>query len=105
MPGTFICESLPLHAKMMDKMTLIRSVHHDNSDHQHGMHWCQTGHDAKANGVNPFKGSSHPAIGSVTGLVRGANHRAMPPYVHIGYPLDDFVSADSLEHLSCDRFY
>jgi len=88
-PGIQICETLPMHASVIDKVTLIRSMGHDNSDHQHGMHWCQTGHDAKANGVNPFKGSSHPAIGSVTGLVRGANHRAMPPYVHIGYPLDE----------------
>ena len=88
-PGIQICETLPMHASVIDKVTLIRSMGHDNSDHQHGMHWCQTGHDAKANGVNPFKGSSHPAIGSVTGLVRGSNHRAMPPYVHIGYPLDE----------------
>ena len=88
-PGIQICETLPMHASVMDRVTLIRSMGHDNSDHQHGMHWCQTGHDAKANGVNPFKGSSHPSIGSVTGLVRGANHRAMPSYVHIGYPLDE----------------
>jgi hypothetical protein len=72
-PGTAICETLPLHARMMDKVTLLRSVHHDNSDHQHGMHWCQTGHDAKANGVNPFKGSSHPSMGSITAKVRGAS--------------------------------
>ena len=88
-PGTFICESLPLHAKMMDKMTLIRSVHHDNSDHQHGMHWCQTGHDAKAAGFNPFKKSSHPSSGSLISMVRGPNHPGMPPYVFIGYPLDN----------------
>ena len=87
-PGIQICETLPLHAKLIDKVTLIRSMGHDNSDHQHGMHWCQTGHDAKANGVNPFKGSSHPSCGSVTAKVRGANNPAMPPYVHIGYPLD-----------------
>ena len=88
-PGIQICETLPMHARIMDKVSLIRSMGHDNSDHQHGMHWCQTGYDAKANGVNPFKGSSHPSCGSVTGLVRGSNHRSMPPYVHIGYPLDE----------------
>ncbi|MDP6445643.1 MAG: DUF1501 domain-containing protein [Pirellulaceae bacterium] len=88
-PGIQICETLPRHAKLIDKVTLIRSMGHDNSDHQHGMHWCQTGHDAKANGVNPFKGSSHPSIGSITSKVRGSNHRAMPSYVHIGYPLDE----------------
>jgi hypothetical protein len=88
-PGTFVCESLPLHAKLMDKVTLIRSVHHDNSDHQHGMHWCQTGHDAKATGVNPFKKSSHASSGCLVSMVRGANHTGMPPYVFMGYPLDN----------------
>ena len=88
-PGVQICETLPLHARIMDSVTLIRSMHHDNSDHQHGMHWCQTGHDAKANGVNPFRDSSHPSCGSVTAKLRGPNQLGMPPYVHIGYPLDE----------------
>jgi Protein of unknown function (DUF1501) len=89
MPGVHICEALPLHAQMMNSFTLIRSVQHDNADHQHGMHWCQTGHDAKANGINPFSQSSHPSSGSVTALLRGPNHAGLPPYVLIGYPLDD----------------
>jgi hypothetical protein len=87
--GIQICETLPRHAKLIDKVTLIRSMGHDNSDHQHGMHWCQTGHDAKANGVNPFKGSNHPSSGSVMSKVRRSNHPAMPAYVHIGYLLDE----------------
>ena len=87
-PGLQICDTLPMHAGVMDKVALIRSMGHDNSDHQHGTHWCQTGHDAKASGVSPFKASSHPSIGSVTHRVRAANHPAMPAYVHIGYPLD-----------------
>ena len=89
LPGVHICESLPLHAQMLDKMTIIRSVRHDNNDHQHGMHWCQTGHDAKANGVNPFKKSSHPSSGSLVAMLRGPNHPGMPPYVMMGYPLDN----------------
>lgn len=88
-PGVQICEALPLHAGMMNKVTLIRSLQHDNADHQHGTHWCQTGHDAKANGINPFKRSSHPSSGSVTAMLRGPNHPGLPPYVLIGYPLDD----------------
>lgn len=87
-PGVQICESLPMHARIMDKVTVIRSMHHDNSDHQHGMHWCQTGHDAKANGISPFKKSSHPSSGSIVSLLRGPNNPGMPPYVLIGYPLD-----------------
>ena len=89
LPGVHICESLPRHAQMLDKMTVIRSVRHDNNDHQHGMHWCQTGHDAKANGVNPFKKSSHPSSGSLVAMLRGPNHPGMPPYVMMGYPLDN----------------
>ena len=88
-PGTHICDTLPLHGRIMDKVSLIRSVHHDNNDHQHGMHWCQTGHDAKANGVNPFAKSSHPSSGSLVAMLRGPNHPGLPPYVLIGYPLDD----------------
>lgn len=88
-PGVHLCETLPLHARMMDRVTILRSVHHDNNDHQHGMHWCQTGHDAKAAGVSPFKKSSHPCSGSVTALLRGPNRAGLPPYVLIGYPLDD----------------
>ena len=87
--GVHVCETLPLHARLMDKVTVIRSMRHDNNDHQHGMHWCHTGHDAKANGVNPFKRSSHPSSGSVTAKVRGSNHPGMPPYVSIGYPIDN----------------
>ena len=45
-PGLQICEPLPMHAKIMDKVTIIRSLHLDNSDHQHGHHLCLTGHDA-----------------------------------------------------------
>lgn len=88
-PGVQICEALPLHAGIMNQVTLIRSLQHDNPDHQHGMHWCQTGHDAKANGVDPFKESSHPCSGSMTAMLRGPNHPGLPPYVLIGYPLDD----------------
>lgn len=34
--GIDVCELLPLHAKCADKYTLIRSVHHDFSDHGGG---------------------------------------------------------------------
>jgi uncharacterized protein (DUF1501 family) len=88
LPGVHICETLPRHARIMDKVAVIRGLHHDNSDHQHGMHWCQTGHDARVNGVDPFKGSSHPAMGSVAARLFEGELPALPSYVHIGYPLD-----------------
>jgi hypothetical protein len=85
-PGVRICETLPRQARIMDKVTLLRSVHHTNNDHQHAMHWCLTGYPAAD---NPRKRSSHPSTGSVAARLHGANHPAMPPYVCMGYPLDD----------------
>ena len=84
-PGLTICETLPQHARITDKVTLIRSVHHNNSDHQHGLHWCLTGHFPE---TNPSVRSTHPSTGSITSRVRGANQLGLPPYVRIGYTTD-----------------
>ncbi len=85
LPGVEICECLPRHARVMDQVAVIRSVHHDNNDHQHGLHWCLTGHFPE---TNPFRRSSHPSTGSITARVRGANQPGLPPYVRVGYTTD-----------------
>jgi hypothetical protein len=85
-PSVRLCETLPRHARIMDKVALLRSVHHTDSDHQHAMHWCLTGHPAAD---NPRKRSTHPSTGSVAARLHGPNHPAVPPYVCMGYPLDD----------------
>lgn len=43
--GIEVCEHLPLHAKMADKYTLIRSFHHDFADHGGGHKRFLTGRD------------------------------------------------------------
>ena len=43
-PGVQVSELLPDHARLMDKMSIIRSMHHDNGDHFAAAHWMLTGY-------------------------------------------------------------
>lgn len=64
-PGIQICEHFPLMARMMDKVALIRSIHHKTgASHENGQRWMMTGHDFNA--ANP-----HPYMGSVISRVYG----------------------------------
>lgn len=78
-PGTHICEHLPLQAAMMDKITIIRSVDCRFSNHEPNM-VMQTGFKDAAPRRNP-KGRRYPAIASLCSKFNGANHPAMPAYV------------------------
>ncbi len=42
-PGIEVCELLPMHAKIADKYTLIRSIHHSFADHGGGHKRVMTG--------------------------------------------------------------
>src|SRR5262245_8356637 len=44
-PGIDVCEHLPLHARVADKFTLIRSIAHNFSDHGGGHKPFLTGRD------------------------------------------------------------
>ncbi len=57
-PGIQICEHFPLMARMMDKVALIRSLHHrTGATHENGQRWMMTGHDFNADSVRPHSGS------------------------------------------------
>src|SRR6185436_12176998 len=60
-PGMEITELFPLQAKIADKFSVVRSLHHDTGDHFTGGHWMLTGRGG-VSGVNnvgkyPFFGS------------------------------------------------
>ncbi len=44
MPGLAICEHLPETAKVMDKVTLVRSMHHEMKNHNSASYYALTGH-------------------------------------------------------------
>jgi uncharacterized protein (DUF1501 family) len=56
--GIQICEHFPLMARMMNKVALIRSLHHrTGATHENGQRWMMTGHDFNADNVQPHSGS------------------------------------------------
>lgn len=78
--GAQVCEHLKRVASRMDRMTAIRSVHHEVIDE----------HSAAVNRVHtgrPVSGTvSYPSIGSIVSNQRGAAREGVPAYVMIGYP-------------------
>ena len=43
-PGVVLSERLALQAKVMDRLSIVRSVHHENGIHAPSAHWMQTGY-------------------------------------------------------------
>ena len=79
-PGVRVCEHLARTAPLMDRVTVVRSLHHDVIDE----------HAAAANRMHtgrPVSGTVvYPSIGSMIAHERGAAADGAPPYVVIGYP-------------------
>jgi hypothetical protein len=74
-PGIEICEHLPLLAKMMDKFTIIRSLH--GCPDQHASDLCMSGFP-----IGPgSRQSGHPSLGSAVSRLQGPVDRAVPPFV------------------------
>jgi hypothetical protein len=77
-PGVRVSELLPLHARMMDRISLIRSMHHDNGDHFAAAHWMLTGY-LGSNAVN--LPAQFPSFGSIVTKLLGPKTAGMPAYV------------------------
>jgi len=78
--GVKVCEHLSKTALLMDRVTAVRTVHHDVIDeHAAATNRMHTG--------RPISGTvSYPSIGSLIAHERGAAEEGAPPYVIIGYP-------------------
>ncbi|MBS0264655.1 MAG: DUF1501 domain-containing protein [Planctomycetes bacterium] len=77
-PGIYVSETLPLHARHAEKMVLVRSVHHGTGDHFAGAHWMLTGRFGSTSVNLPQK---FPSVGSYVARVRGPNQPGVPAYV------------------------
>lgn len=82
-PGMDICELFPLQAKLADRFSLVRSLHHDVGIHSDGGIVALTGKRPSVLDPTSQSKSEHPDFGSVTGFLRGYGNPAMPPYVAI----------------------
>ena len=77
-PGILVSELLPYHARLMDKMSIIRSMHHDNGDHYAAAHWMLTGYlGSNASSLPP----QYPSAGAIVSRLAGARKPDMPAYV------------------------
>jgi hypothetical protein len=81
-PGIKIGEHLPFEAKVMDKMTLVRSAFHTNAGHGMGTHWMLTGYVPTIE----INDNLNPSCGSVVAKMRGANAPRLPAYVCLPNP-------------------
>jgi hypothetical protein len=79
-PGVQVCEHLKRSAKLMDRITAVRTVHHDAIDeHAAAVNRMHTG--------RPVSGTTvYPSLGSVVAHERGSAGEGVPAYVVIGYP-------------------
>ncbi len=79
--GVQVCEHLPKVAQVMDKVSLIRSFRHHNSDHGAADHYMLTGY-FPGPGFNPNlnPNNQRPAHGSIIARKLGPRG-SVPPYV------------------------
>ena len=79
LPGVHVCEHLPLTAKLMDKLTILRAVDCSASDHtpitmQAGNPLARRTNDGK-------DGGGYPSMGAIAAKFRGPNAPGLPGFV------------------------
>lgn len=88
--GLDICEVFPLQAKLGDKISLIRSLHHQMSSHNDGSIELLTGKTPEREDATSTAFSEHPDFGMIASRVRGPRADGMPNYV--GIPRQPFMT-------------
>jgi len=78
-PGMFFSENMPNLAAISDKLTIVRSVRHDQNNHGAGNHYMMTGAPTRIPVSCGAHVSFHPSMGSVVSAERGALE-GLPPY-------------------------
>src|SRR5690349_10261153 len=84
LPGVQFTDVMPGLCQVADKLAVLRSLTHDNSDHTRGYHIMMTGVTPGPSGFNDTvkNNNVHPSLGSiVAGL--GHNTGSLPPYVSV----------------------
>src|SRR5947209_10577609 len=72
-----ICEHLPLLAKQMKNLSIVRSMSTREADHNRGRYYMHTGYVPNPN-------IEHPGYGSVVAHELGSKELEIPPFVSVG---------------------
>lgn len=101
-PGIEISELLPQLAQRMDRLSIVRTVHHTHGGHNAGMHWSIVGKPYRIDStlINPSR-ADMPSFGSLTGWLaqRDGYSASVPPYV-----ITPFPHCDSTKYLTPGQF-
>lgn len=85
-PGAWISEMLPRCSRLMHRLTVIRSMNHDNSNHVQASLPAMTGHahpeSVRKRGDFPPSSTDFPPFGAVLDQIRP--HRSLPTWVQLG---------------------
>ena len=89
LPGVPICDQLPETAKVMDKVTLLRTVYHNMKNHNSASYYALTGHAPALDDIR-LRDSVElfPAYGSVVDRL-AQNNGEMPTFVAYPYVIRD----------------
>jgi uncharacterized protein (DUF1501 family) len=97
-PGVRLCEHLPLQARILDRLALIRSVDcRASTDHYPAP--MQAGNALAQRSRVGSSTATHPSMGSLAARFRGANDPALPAFVGLADPplwLADVLGAGPL---------
>jgi len=81
-PGIHVSDVLPKIARVTDKIAILRSMTHGDSDHGRGYHVMMTGKKAGAGDFNGRQNNNqHPCFGSM--VARMGKPGALPPYIAV----------------------
>jgi hypothetical protein len=77
-PGVCVSALMPGVAKRINKVSLVRSLHHDTGDHFAAAHWMTTG---RFGSTSVSQAQKYPSVGSYVARVQGSNRPGLPAYV------------------------
>ena len=82
-PGIQVGDIMPKIAKITDKLAVLRSLTHTDSDHGRGFHIMMTGVHPGAGDFNGNQNNNqHPCVGSMVAKL-GKNKSSLPPYISV----------------------
>src|SRR6266496_2395614 len=82
-PGFDIGELFPKQARVTDKFSIVRSLHHDTGDHFAGGHRMLTSKDLGVSGAKTDQ--KFPSIGAIVARELGSRQPGIPAYTAVPY--------------------